>query len=92
MTLMKNWKRRLAGIASPAILLATIQSQVFGQSVPLPEPQKVISTNGKIDSPLEVVFGKIKIPSSTPDGPQTIGVRAYALPDGPRTDIRVSAG
>ena len=82
MTLMKNWKQWLAGIASPAILLATIQSQVFGQSVPLPEPQNVISTNGKIDSPLEVVFGKIKIPSSTPDGPQTIGVRAYALPDG----------
>lgn len=81
MALTTSWKQWLAGIASPAIFWASLQSPSYGQAVPLPQPQNVISANGKIDSPLEVVFGKVKIPSSTPDGPQTIGVRAYALPD-----------
>ncbi len=83
MALLNPWKQWLAGIASPAILWATLQSHSYGQEVPpqLRQPENVVSENGKIDSPLEVVFGKVKIPSSTPDGSQTIGVRAYALPD-----------
>jgi FtsP/CotA-like multicopper oxidase with cupredoxin domain len=86
MTWMTHWSRTLTGVMPLALLLGS-QHLAEADGVPLPQPVAVSAVDGKVDSPLNAVFGKVTVPSSTPDGPQTIGVRAYALPDAAKPKI-----
>ena len=45
----------------------------------LREPPQVTAVNGRIDHPLNAVFGKLKI--ATPSSPVEVAVRAYASPN-----------
>ena len=67
--------RMLALAIPPAMLLASHLTALRAED--LNEPVSVLSKNGKIDSPLTVLFGKVQIP--TPAGPRSIEVRAYGL-------------
>ncbi|MEK6258322.1 MAG: multicopper oxidase domain-containing protein [Planctomycetota bacterium] len=71
--------RLFALAVMPAMVLATAQrgAVAVGADVPLTEPTTVLSQNGKLDSPLTVVFGTVNVPSAT--NPRKINVRAYGL-------------
>ena len=76
-----------------ALVLTFAPMVCTGADLPLMEPKPVMSKDGKIDKPLNVVFGTVTIPASDsipkPCRPPRVDVRAYSLehpdPQNPKT-------